>query len=358
HETFDGAIAELVAGFQATGGLHRGPLRLRRERGPLSGSILAFPGKVIADPSSKQLFISDTNHHRLLVVSLTDGTLLETIGSGEAGLTDGGFRESTFNHAQGLALGEGVLYVADTENHAIRGVDLARKRIETLAGTGGQATSFSRRGPGPATSLNSPWDLVVHEGGLYVAMAGSHQIWRIDLATQYVEPYAGSGREGRIDGPLLSAALAQPSGLTTDGEKLYFADSEANAIRSADLQPRGLVETIVGGDLFKFGDRDGRGPDVRLQHPLGLAHYEGNLYVADTYNNKIKRIRPGERLSETSLGTGQAGFADGDHPTFYEPGGLAAADGKLYIADTNNHAIRIADLETGRVDMLRISAPD
>jgi len=356
-EVFDGAIAELIAEFDARGELDRRPLEFAGERERLPASALYFPGKVLADAASGRLFIADSNHNRILIVSLAEGALIETIGSGDAGLVDGDFSRAAFDRPQGLALNGQSLYVADTGNHAIRRLDLARKRVETIAGTGGQATICSRSGPGPATSLNSPWALVVHDGALYIAMAGSHQIWRMDLATQYVQPHAGSGSEGRIDGPLPSAALAQPSGLATDGEKLYIADSEVSAVRAADIHPDGRVETIVGGDLFEFGDRDGTGLDVRLQHPLGIACDSGDLYVADTYNNKIKRVHIQEGRAETFLGTGEAGLADGDHPTFHGPAGLSVAKGMLYIADTNNHAIRVADLHTGRVGTFRIRMP-
>jgi len=353
-ETFDGAISELIAEFDERGELDRRPLKFARERNHLPPSVLSFPGKVLADAASGRLFIADSNHNRILIGSLAEGDLIDTIGSGDAGLADGDFSRAAFDHPQGLALHGESLYAADTGNHAIRRLDLARKRVETIAGTGGQATICSRGGPGPATSLNSPWALVVYDGALYIAMAGSHQIWRMDLATQFVRPHAGSGREGRVDGPLLSAALAQPSGLTTDGEKLYIADSEVNAVRAADIHPDGRVETIVGGDLFDFGDRDGTGLDVRLQHPLGIACDNGDLYVADTYNNKIKRVHLQEGSAETFLGTGEAGIADGDRPEFYGPAGLSVAKATLYIADTNNHAIRAADLDTGRVETLRI----
>jgi hypothetical protein len=161
--------------------------------------------------------------------------------------------------------------------------------------------------------------------------------------------------ERRIDGPLNQAALAQPSGITTDGKKLYFADSEVSSIRSADLDPQGKVETIVGEGLFEFGDRDGRGSQVRLQHPLGVVYHEGSLYVADTYNNKIKRVSPAEKTSETFAGAGKGGFADGDarQAMFDEPGGVSIAFGKLYVADTNNHAIRVVDLKSKRVETLQ-----
>src|SRR6185436_12261598 len=118
--------------------------------------------------------------------------------------------------------------------------------------------------------------------------------------------------------------------------------------------PNGRVETIVGEDLFEFGDRDGKGPVVRLQHPLGVVYHDGVLYVADTYNNKIKRVSPKDRTSRTFVGTGDNGTRDGDRATLDEPGGVSVAFGKLYIADTNNHLIRVADLKTGKVEALQL----
>jgi hypothetical protein len=209
-------------------------------------------------------------------------------------------------------------------------------------------------GVGRSVALNSPWDLVFHNGMLYVAMAGPHQLWQMNPKTGGITPYAGSGREALVDGPLADAALAQPSGLTTDGKKLYFADSEVSAIRMADLDPKGYVDTIVGEGLFDFGDKDGQGSEVRLQHPLGVAYHDGYVFVADTYNNKIKRIAPQKKTAETFAGTGKAGMQDGKAASFDEPGGLSIAFGKLFVADTNNHSIRTVDLQTRKVETLQI----
>lgn len=353
-EPFDEAISKLIATFDHDGKLDRRPLNLKLERQRTPKSLLSFPGKVFADESSKQLFISDSNHNRIVVVSLADSSVVEIIGSGEIGLKDGDYGEAAFNHPQGLALAGKILYVADTENHAIRQVDLDSKQVTTIAGTGEQALQFNVAGPGRQIRLNSPWDLLVHSGALYVAMAGPHQLWKLDLKTGYAGPFAGTGREARIDGPLAESALAQPSGISTDGTKLYFADSEVSSIRSADLDPKGSVETIVGGDLFEFGDTDAKGLDARLQHPLGVAYYDNALYVADTYNNKIKRVNLKNRSSETFAGLGQSGLKDGKKAQFDEPAGLSIAGGKIFIADTNNHVIRVADIKSRQVETLRI----
>src|SRR5437763_7865299 len=197
--------------------------------------------------------------------------------------------------------------------------------------------------------------------------------------------FAGTWMEARADGPRDEAAFAQPSGLATDGRVLYVADAESNTIRAVtlDAEARGdsktdgaqtktdaqletgarmktdaqlkasslsssgeEVRTLAGGDLFDFGDRDGAGDDVRLQHPLGLALHEGKLFIADTYNHKIKVLDPRARTVRTFAGTGKPGQADGAQPSFYEPGGLAVARGRLYVADTNNHAVRVVDIAT------------
>jgi sugar lactone lactonase YvrE/thiol-disulfide isomerase/thioredoxin len=358
YDLFDQIIGSLVAEFEAQGMLDRNPLDLGLERLGVEGTPLRFPGKVLADSERRRLFIADSNHNRVVVADLDSFVVQQVIGGLESGFADGDFESARFFRPQGMALGaEGkVLYVADTENHAVRAVDLENGRVETVAGTGRQTRSYpGRAGRGTEVALNSPWDVERVGDYLYVAMAGSHQLWRLDLLTGVVKPWAGSGREGINGGPLGSASLAQPSGLTTDGERIYFADSEASAIRAADLEHGGRVRRFVGKGLFDFGDVDGVGDRARLQHPLGVAFNpdDGLLYVADTYNSKIKVVDPRRREARTFLGEGY-GHRDGRHPQFYEPGGVDVAEGKLYVADTNNHAVRLVDLETGETSTLAL----
>jgi hypothetical protein len=354
YESFDNLLSQMVAEFDAQGLLDRTPVSFVKDQAP--ATTLSFPGKVAADAAGGRLFIADSNHNRILVASLA-GAVQQVIGSGEAGLDDGKFASATFNHPQGMALAENVLYVADTENHAIRVIDLATERVETIAGTGEQGYMREGRGPGRSTELNSPWDLVFHERTLYIAMAGTHQLWSMNLADGAAGPYAGSGAESLTDGPLAAATLAQPSGITTDGNSLYFADSETSSIRSAGLDPAGRVQTIVGQGLFVFGDTDGTEDQVRLQHPMAITHFDGVLYVADTYNHKMKRVLPATRSAFTLLGAGEAGHRDGPggEALFAEPSGLSIANGKIYIADTNNHLIRVAGLEGGDVATLELT---
>ncbi len=351
-DTLDKAIGETIAEFRKKGQLNEQPLKFALERAKVGNLPLAFPGKVLADEKSKRLFISDSNHNRIVLTDFT-GKLLETIGNGKAAASDGNFTSANFNRPQGLALDSENLYVADTENHLIRRVNLQTKKVETIAGTGKLENFNGSGGNAKTTAINSPWDLQIVGKNLYIAMAGSHQIWRMDLEKNLIEPYAGTRAEARLDGKIEESAFAQPSGIVSDGKNLFVADSESNIIREIDFQKE-TVETLVGGDLFEFGDMDGEGDDVRLQHPLGVALYDGKVLIADTYNHKIKELDTEERTVKTFLGTGKAGQTDGSNPSFYEPAGLSVADGKLFVADTNNQAIRVVDLKTKQVSTLKI----
>jgi thiol-disulfide isomerase/thioredoxin/sugar lactone lactonase YvrE len=355
YETIDRAISQIIEESRKRGELDEQPLKLALERARVAELPLSFPGKVLADAKTDRLFIADSNHNRIVVTRL-DGTLQYTIGTGERGRADGPWDRATFYRPQGMALKGDHLYVADTENHLIRRVNLRERSVETLAGTGRQSQGESASGAARAVALNSPWDLQLVGHTLYMAMAGPHQIWKLDLDTQQVSNFAGSGREARTDGPLEEAAFAQPSGLASDGRSLYVADSEANIIRAIGLRGAGAtVRTLVGGDLFEFGDVDGRGDDVRLQHPLGLAAAkDGRVFIADTYNHKIKELDPESKTVKTFTGTGKPGQGDGAAASFYEPGGLSIAGGKLYVADTNNHGVRVVDLKTRRTATLII----
>ncbi len=354
YKTLDSAITSVIEEARKRGELNEQPLSLVLERAKTADLPLAFPGKVLADERTGRLFIADSNHNRVVVARL-DGTVVETIGTGERGAADGAFETSSFYRPQGLALDNDSLYVADTENHLVRRVDLKARKVETVAGTGRQMEEYGLSGPARTIPLNSPWDLQLIGRTLYIAMAGPHQIWKLDLDKQEVQTFAGSGREARIDGELAKAGFAQPSGLAWSGKTLFVADSEANIVRAIDTGTAApSVRTLAGGDLFEFGDEDGAGDDVRLQHPLGLAALDGKILIADTYNHKIKQLDPRDRQVKTLFGTGKPGQADGAEPSFYEPGGLSVAGGKLYVADTNNHAVRVVDLKTKQTATLML----
>ena len=206
------------------------------------------------------------------------------------------------------------------------------------------------------SNLKSPWDLALKTGILIVAMAGPHQVWVIDLLHDRAYPYAGTGEETRRDGAVHEAAFAQPSGVALDGNTLYVADAESNTIRSVALPPQNAVTTLAGGDLFDFGDEDGTGDGARLQHPLGVAVHDGRVIIADTYNHRIKMLDPASRKVSTIAGTGAPGHADGaaSRAQFHEPGGVSVAGDTVFVADTNNHVIRSIDLRSFVVSTLSL----
>jgi DNA-binding beta-propeller fold protein YncE len=342
------------------------PIKKEREQKPID-SPLSFPGKLAIDPINSRLFISDSNHHRIVVTTLT-GEGLETIGSGIPGFREGTFETAQFHRLQGLAYDQDILYVADAENHALRKVDFKEKIVSTLAGDGTQGRDYQGGAKGLQQLLSTPWDVALapKKNSLFIAMAGTHQIWIYDMETQRAHVFSGTGEEeNRNSDYLEGAAWSQPSGLSLGEEKLFVADSESSSVRMIDLIHQ-FTRTLAGGDphapqnLFAFGDRDGIGGAARLQHPLGVQWIPKlrQLAVADTYNHRIKLLDPVTGKIHAWVGSGQAGYRDGIglDTQFFEPSGFALAPegDRLYVADTNNHLVRVIDIATGQVSTVKI----
>ena len=351
-EGFDQLIDGMVAHFDALGELDRAPLDLTTTKTRQPDSLLLYPGKVIV--TGNRLLIADSSHHRVIVADLATYQILDVIGSGDAGYHDGDFESAQFNTPQGLALHGDTLYIADTDNHAIRTADLTTRTVDTAAGTGeiGQTVmNFGVPVREPrAFQLRSPWDVTLGaENTLFIAMAGMHQIWEMNLETGVIRVSVGNGRESVYNDTLATSELAQPSGLYFNNGLLYFADSESSTIRVADFT-NDTVRTIAGtieNSLFDFGDVDGQLGTSRLQHPLGVTgDGEESIFIADTYNSKIKVIDAATN-TETFLNTG-----------FDEPGGIDYHDGKLYIADTNNHRLCVVDVASKQVSTIAFPNPE
>lgn len=373
-EAFDQFFKRALPYYRENKLLDPSPLHFDLAAAQAKQTPLRYPGKILADEAGARLFISDSNHNRIVIAGL-DGQLRDVIGSGAIGKQDGDYAQAQFDHPQGMALVGETLYVADTENHLIRRVDLETKLVSTIAGIGRQSRGWYHdlappdwRADAKTTALNSPWAVWPHDGWLYIAMAGSHQIWRLKLGGSEIELYAGNGREDIVDGDLRpeepfaagASSFAQPSGLVGDDKWLYVADSEGSSIRAVPFDSGDRVKTVIGtahlpqARLFTFGDVDGESPDARLQHVLGVTLADGKLYVADTYNHKIKLIDPAAQTSMTFAGDGEPGSTNSP-ARFHEPCGLSAASGKLFVADTNNHLIRVIDLKSREVSTLEIA---
>ncbi len=322
----------------------RVPSSSRPGRVSAASGTLSFPGRLAV--SGSKLFIADSGHNRILVASHS-GVILRQYGSTSEGLLDGKGESAAFNNPQGMVLADDFLYVADTGNHAIRRIHIRTDEVDTIAGNGRVGTAWPVVPAVPAAcSLNTPMDLAMKDGVLYIAMAGAHQIWRLSLVAGRIEVFSGIGEAGLVDGPPGRAAFAQPSGLTVLGQHLYVVDADAGAVRAVDLVT-GAVTTLVGSRLFGFGNRDGTGTAALLQYPqdIKVDPRHRMLWVADTYNNKIRRIGLDTRYVSSSV----------VDRGLIEPGGLAFQDDTLYIANTNAHEILRINPDDGYATTLNVA---
>ncbi len=351
-------IADVIAEFDEIGEIDRSPLNLALEKNSRPKSLLSYPGKISYDENRNILWISDSNHNRILGID-EDGNPEYVIGTGISGMKDGAFDQAQFFRPQGVfySSAQNAVYVADTENHSIRKIDIRNGTVTTLAGTGEQGAWGEQGGDALTEELNSPWDLMLVGDSLIVAMAGPHQIWAIDLEQSLSGIYAGNGREDIIDGTRNNSSFAQPSGIAFDGNNFYIADSEVSGIRKIEMQS-GKVSTLVGQGLFEFGDVDGSFPKSRLQHAIGCTYHDGLIYIADTYNHKIKVLVPKTKKLKSLIGTGERGYKDGsfEDAMLNEPNDVEVVGNLLYITDTNNDLVRVANLKTKEVITLKINA--
>ncbi len=372
-ETLTRVLDEMIAEYEPTGLLKRGEFDISPE--PAEETPLSFPGKITADLTGNRLVISDSNHRRLVITDL-EGNVETLVGNGESPLSepepepgpepeqnlsgvfrDRNFKKPLFDNPQGIVIDGDVLYVADAGTHTIVRVDLETGLASTIAGTGEQSLYRHKGGNALKVPLNSPYDLSLHAGVLYIAMAGFHQLWSMDVAAGTVAPFAGDGGEDIKDGLKPEARLAQPYGVEVSNNAVFFIDSETSAVRVAAIAEEGRVVTLVGTGLFDFGDHNGTGKNALLQHPQGLAVHGDTIYIADSYNNKIKSIAIGSLEVRTVAGSGRQGVADGvgTEAEFNEPAGLAIAGGRIFVADTNNHLIRVVDMYSGEVTTLELT---
>jgi thiol-disulfide isomerase/thioredoxin len=347
-------IDVMAAEFTAAQLIDPTPLDTVLEKGNGAPTVLSFPGKVLADGVGWRLFVADSGHHRILVSDL-EGGLEMAIGSGVAGFSDGDFTDASFSRPQGMALSEdgNVLFIADRENHATRAADLRPGEVSTIAGTGEPVTRFEA-GVGTDVVIASPWDLHREGDQLFIPGAGRHQLWVLELDSGLIDVFAGTGAEGIVDGHRRQSTLSQPSGFASDGEWLYFTDPEASAVRRVTLDARSQMETLVGDGLFSWGDETGTFDYAQLQHAIGIEYSDGFLYVADTYNHRLKVFDLANQTVFGLGGDGEAGIVDGalQESRFAEPSGLSIADGHVNVADTNNHQIRVIDMQGATVDTL------
>jgi thiol-disulfide isomerase/thioredoxin len=329
------ALEKLVTGLEEE---HAAKGTLRRGDGPYVppepvATDLRFPGKVLVLPNSGHYLVSDSTRHALVELAADGESVVRRIGTGERGLVDGDASTARFSEPQGLALlPDGSVVVADTVNHVLRRLDRESGSVTTVAGTGRQWWQGSpTSGPAREVALSSPWDVAWFEDRVWIAMAGVHQLWTYDPATDRVEVAAGTTNEGLVDGHAADAWFAQPSGLSAAGGRLWIADSETSALRWAEQAADGgghVIRTAVGTGLFDFGHRDGPAGQALLQHPLGVtALPDGSVAVSDTYNNALRRYDPASGEVST-LAT-----------DLREPSDAAVVDGDITVVESAGHRL-------------------
>jgi len=255
-----------------------------------------------------------------------------------------------FDGPTGIATDGATAYVADTNNAAIRAIDLSSTQVTTIAGPGFGAAD----GPAADARFNEPEGLAFDTSQriLYIADTGNNEIRKLDLTAQVVTTLAGATSPGFADGALNAARFDAPQGvaLSADGGKLYVADSGNNAIRVVDLAS-GNVSTLAGGSS---GHNDGTGTAAQFNDPTGLAlDATGKiLYVSDYGNHTIRAIALATGAVVTVAGEpGVCGHADGfgTTATLCSPA-LLASDGRtVFWGDSTTGLVRCLDLATGQV---------
>jgi sugar lactone lactonase YvrE len=323
------------------------------DNGPATNASLALPSGVAVDGAGN-LFIADMWNSRIRRVDATTRIITTFAGGGTDGLGDGGLATSaSLALPSGVALdGSGNLFIADWLSERIRRVDAVAGTISTVAGNG--TAGFSGDG-GPATSasLNQAYGVAVDgSGNLFIGDTDNNRIRRVDAATGTISTAAGSGSDGD-GGPATSALLVAPSGIVADAAgNLFIADTSNSRIRRVDATT-GAISTVAGNGAQAFSGDGGPATSASLGDPSGVAvDGSGNLFIADTNNNRIRKVAAG--VITTVAGNGAQGSSGDGGPatiaSFHGVYGVAVdGSGNLFIADRWNNRIRRVDASTGNI---------
>ncbi len=335
------------------------------DNGAATGAAMKTPINSVVD-SAGNIFIADQYNLRVREVVKATGNIITVAGSGGGGQLggytgDGGQATAAqLSNVSALALdGKGNLFIGDFTNHVVRAVDLTSGIITTVAGKPGVGAPYV-----PAVSdgqlatsiqLGNPAALAVDNlGNLLIADSADHVVLKVDMTTHTIRAVAGNGTtstsDGGVSGDGGQASLAQlnsPRGLAVDGQgNLFISDMLAMNVRKVD-QATGVISTVAGIAGFAYYSGDG-GPAsaAKLYTPQGIAvDGQGNLYIADTANNRIREVVKATGIINTVVGNGTLGFSgDGGNPLAAQlnnPQGIAVdSQGNLYVSDTQNQRIR------------------
>ncbi len=295
----------------------------------------------VAVDGSGNVYVADSSNSTIRKITST-GVVTTLAGSaGQTGSVDGIGAAARFNTPNGVAVdGSGNVYVADTSNGTIRKITNTGV-VTTLAGSAGQFSGMD--GTGAAAHFHFPYGVAVDgSGNVYVADTSNCTIRKI-TSTGTVTTLAGSaGQTGNVDGTGAAARFNNPVGVAVDGNgNVYVCDTNNSTIRK--ITSTGTVTTLAGG-AGQVGYVDGTGFAARFSNPKGVAiDGSGNVYVADSGNNTIRKITSTGTVTSLAGGGGIAGDVDGFGPSaeFFNPSGVSVdGNGIVYVADTSNFTIR------------------
>jgi streptogramin lyase len=323
-----------------------------------TSASLSFPFGVAVD-SSGNIYIADSNNRRIRKVAISTGDITTLAGNGDLGFCgDGGPATSaSLNSFYGVAVDDsGNFYIADTYNQRIRKVD-ASGTITTVAGNG--SPSYSGDG-GTATSasLSNPYGVAADgSGNLYIADTYNQRIREVDAITHDITTVAGNGSSGSSGdgGTATNASLSYPRSVAVDGSgNIYIADTSNQRIREV-VHSTGNITTVAGNGTYGYSGDGGPAASAKLANPYGVAvDGSGNIYIADTDNNRIRKVDATTHDITTVAGNGTGGFSGDGGPatsaTLTSPYGVAVdSSGNIFIADTFAHRIREVDRSTGNI---------
>lgn len=279
-----------------------------------------------------------TDEIRIRKIEIATGTVTTLAGSGSYGSTDGTGTTASFRGLRGITTDGIHLYVADKDNYKVRKIELMTGVVTTLAGSGSSGTAD---GIGASASFNYPEGITTNGTHLYIADTGNDSVRKIEIATGLVATLAGSGSFGDTDGPGVTASFNGPNGITTDGTYLYVADAGNKKIRKIMINT-GAVTSLAGSRW----DTDGAGSSTGFYRPSGITSDGDHLYVADTFNNKIRKVEIATGIVSTFAGSHWGETA------LISPYGITTDGIHLYICDTGNHKIRKIEIATGVITTL------
>ena len=316
--------------------------------GPISSALFNNPNGVAFDPSNGNLFVVDKGNSMIRLIEKSSGNVSTVAGNGIQGYQDGPASSAEFTNPNGIAFdpSNGNIFVADTLSCFIRLINVTSLTVSTIAGSG-----FYGYQDGPASSaeFRNPNGIAFDpsNGNIFVADTFSNMIRLINMSSSTVSTISGDGLFGYLNGPALQAQFNVPYGIVLDPSNgnLFIADTGNNVIRLIE-KSSGNVSTIAGNGNPAFSDGPAFSAEFNNPYGIALDPFNGNIFVADTFNNAIRLINMSSLTVSTIAGNGSVGFSNGIalQSEFNNPSGIAfdSTNGNIIVADSKNNRIALS----------------